>query len=115
MLLDFPNFGPGKRFKVVKGKLAQLEECYLYFDKPKFKWIRSRKTFGNGKDSCFERRGNKHKSNAHNKDQMRMHRLYREYSARGFNSVGTREGYFDLVMYCGMTYDKGGMVIIWRH
>ena len=40
---------------------------------------------------------------------MRMHRLYREYPARGFNSVGKREGYFDnLVMYCGMAYNKGG-------
>ena len=31
------------------------------------------------------------------------------YPARGFNSVGKQEGYFDnLVMYCGMAYGKGG-------
>ena len=53
-LLDFPVSGSGNRFKVVKGKLAQLEGCYLYFDEPKFKWIRSGKTSGNGKDACFE-------------------------------------------------------------
>ena len=36
-------------------------------------------------------------------------RLYREYPTREFNSVGKREGYSDnLVMYCGMAYDKGG-------
>ena len=39
-----------------------------------------------------------------------MHRMYRGCPARGFNSVGKREGYFDnLVMYCGMAYDKGGI------
>ena len=38
-----------------------------------------------------------------------MHRLYREYPARGFNSIGAAEGTFDnLAMYCGMAYDKGG-------
>ena len=58
-LLDFPYVGPGNRFKVVKRKLAQLEGCYLYFDEPKCKWIRSGKTSGNGKDACFEGRGKK--------------------------------------------------------
>ena len=56
-LLDFPNVESGNRFKVVKGNLAQLEGCYLYFDELKFKWIRSGKTSGNGKDACFEGRG----------------------------------------------------------
>ena len=57
-LLDFPVSWPGNRFKVVKGKLAQLEGCYLYFKKPKFDWIRTDKTPGNGKDLCLEGRGN---------------------------------------------------------
>ena len=99
----------GNTFKLVKGRLAQLEGCYLYFDQQKTKWIRSGKTSGNGKDACFAGRGKKHKSNARSKDQMRMHRLYREYPARGFNSIGAAEGTFDnLAMYCGMAYDKGG-------
>ena len=38
-----------------------------------------------------------------------MHWMYREYPTRGLDSVGKREGYFDnLVMYCGMAYNKGG-------
>ena len=45
-LLGFP--GSDNRFKVVRGKLAQLEGCYLYFDKAKFKWIKSGKTSRNG-------------------------------------------------------------------
>ena len=98
----------GNTFKLVKGRLARLEGCYLYFDQQKTKWIRSGKTSGNGKDACFEGRGKKHKSNARSKDQMRMHRLYREYPARGFNSIGAAEGTFDnLAMYCGRAYDKG--------
>ena len=36
-----------------------LEGCYLYFDKLKNKWISNGKTAGDGKDACFEGRGNK--------------------------------------------------------
>ena len=98
----------GSKVKLARRKLAQLEGCYLYFDKKKFKWIRSGKTSGNWKDACFQGRGKKHKSNTCSKDQMRMHRLYREYPARGFNNIGSPEGTFDnLLMYCGMAYDKG--------
>merc|ERR1712194_474902 len=88
--------------------LAKLEGCYLYFDKEEYKWIRSVKTSGDGNDACFEGRGKKHKSNSRSKDQMRMHRLYRAYPAKGFNNRGAAEGtlFNNLVMYCGMAYDK---------
>ena len=49
-LFDFSVSGLGKRFKVVKGQIAQPEGCHLYCDKPQFQWIRSDKTYGNGKD-----------------------------------------------------------------
>ena len=66
----------GNMFKAVKGKLAQLEGCYLYFGKPKFKWIKNGKTLRSGKDACFDGRGKNHKSNARSKDKIRMHCLY---------------------------------------
>ena len=50
-LLGFP--GSDNRFKVDRGKLAQLEGCYLYFDKAKFKWIKSGKTSRNGMYGCM--------------------------------------------------------------
>ena len=94
-------------FQVITGHLSGLEGCYLYFDQQKYKWIRSGKTSGEGKDACFEGRGKKHQANATSKDQMRIHRLYREYPASGVSNLGVAEGCFEsLQMYCGMTYDK---------
>ena len=38
---------------------------------------------------------------------MRVHRFYREYPASGVENLGAHEGNFDnLVMYCGMAYNK---------
>ena len=106
-LMVLPVFG--EEFQLMTGDLAKLEGCYLYFDKQKYKWIRSGKTSGDGKDACFEGCGKKHKSNSTSKDHMRMHRLYREYPAKGFSNLGAAEGTFDnLVMYCGMAYNKKG-------
>ena len=94
-------------FQRISGDLAGLEGCYLYFDKRKYKWIRSGKTSGDGRDACFRGRGKKHEANATCKDQMRVHRLYREYPDSGVENLGAPEGNFDnLVMYCGMAYDK---------
>ena len=45
--------------------------------------------------------------NSRSRDEMREHRLYREYPALGVSNLGATEGNFDsLVMYCGMAYDK---------
>ena len=96
-------------FQIVSGDLASLEGCYLYFDKCKYKWIRSGKTSGKGKDASFSGRGNKHQKNSKSKDEMRKHRLYREYPFRDADNLGEPEGFFDhLEMYCGMAFDKGG-------
>ena len=96
-------------FQTIADDLQRLEGCYLYFDKQKLKWIRSGKTSGEGKDACFEGRGKKHRLNSASKDQMRMHRLYREYPASGVDDLGVAEGTFNnLTMYCGMAYDKKG-------
>ena len=93
-------------FQIISRDLRSLEGCYLYFDKEKNKWIRSGKTAGDGKDACFDGRGNKHKDNATSKDEMRNHPLYAKYPARGCDNIGAREGYFDnLDMYCGMAFD----------
>ena len=94
-------------FQIVSGDISSLEGSYLYYDKCKCKWIRSGKTSGDGKDACFQGHGKKHKDNAKSKDQMRGHRLYREYPSRGVENLGALEGYFEnLVVYCGMAYDK---------
>jgi len=94
-------------FGMITGDLAELEGCYLYFDPQKYKWIRSGKTSGDGKDACFRGRGKKHLENAKSKDEMREHRLYREYPAIGVENLGVSEGNFDnLSMHCGMAYDK---------
>ena len=45
--------------------------------------------------------------NSKSKDQMREHRLYREYPAIGVENLGMAEGNFNnLLMHCGMAYDK---------
>ena len=95
-------------FHIVTGDLSKLEGCYLFFDPNKYKWIRSGKSSGDGKDACFEGRGKKHVENSKSKDQMRAHRLYREYPwSKDIQSIGEPEGFFEnLVMYCGMAYDK---------
>ena len=84
--------------------LSILRQC-------KYKWIRSGKTSGEGKDEYFAGCGAKHEENSKLKDQVRVHPLYREYPARGANIIGVREGHFEnLAMYCGMAYNKKGDV-----
>ncbi|KAL7536826.1 LOW QUALITY PROTEIN: hypothetical protein ACHAXR_007426 [Thalassiosira sp. AJA248-18] len=101
------NLPMQQMFKIVTGDLSALEGCYLYYDNLKHKWIRSGKSSGDGKDACFLGRGKKHNDNARSKDQMRVHRFYRDYPARGVENLGAPEGHFEnLVMYCGMAYDK---------
>ena len=103
-LLALPMYA---NYGMMVGSLAEMEGCYLYFDPCKYKWIRSGKTSGNGQDACFRGRGKKHMENARSKDEMRVHRLYREYPALGVLNLGAIEGNFDsLVMHCGMAYDK---------
>ena len=70
-------------FQIITGDLFMSEGCYLYFGNCKYKWIRSGKTPGEGKDEYFAGRGAKHEKNAKLKDQMRVHCLYREYPAEG--------------------------------
>mmetsp|Transcript_9859 Transcript_9859/g.17267 ORF Transcript_9859/g.17267 Transcript_9859/m.17267 type:complete len:268 (+) Transcript_9859:1034-1837(+) len=97
--------------QIISGDLASLEGCYLYYDKIKNKWVRSGKTSGEGVNACFDGRGEKHKKNAQSKDEMRKHPLYAKYPAFGVSNLGGRKGYFDnLIMYCGMAYDKKGDV-----
>ena len=51
----------------------------------------------------------KDQDNAKSLDQMRIHRLYREYPWPGVDHLGVDKGSFNnLVMYCGMAYDKQG-------
>lgn len=89
------------------GHLSGLEGCYLYFNQQKYKWIRSGKTSGEGKDTCFEGHRKKHQANATSKDQMIIHCLYREYPTSGVSNLGATEGCFEsLQMYCGVVYDK---------
>ena len=108
-LLDLPM---NAMFQMISGDLSSLEGCYLYYDKCKHKWIRSGKSSGDGKGACFDGRGKTHQDNAKSKDQMRAHRFYREYPARGVENLGAQEGHFEnLAIYCGMVYDKGGDVM----
>jgi hypothetical protein len=94
-------------FQIITGDLISLEGCYLYFDKCKYNWIWSGKSSGDGGGACFRSRGKKHLDNAKSKGQMRVHRLYREYPALGMDNLGTEEDNFEnLVMHCGMAYDK---------
>ena len=40
-------------------------------------------------------------------DQIRKHRFYQEYPAKGVKHIGGIEGYFDdLEVYCGMAFDR---------
>ena len=51
----------------------------------------------------------KHEENSKLLDQMRIHRLYREYPWPGVDHLGVDKGTFgNLVVYCGMAYDKQG-------
>ena len=107
-LLNLPT---QNNFQMLDGILSQLEGCYLYYDQHKSKWIRSGKTSGDGVDACFRGRGKNHEDNSKSLDQMRAHRLYREYPWPGVEHLGVKEGSFDnLAMYCGMAYDKRGDV-----
>ena len=95
----------------VGSKLGSLEGCYLHYDAPKNKWIRSGKASGAGKDACFDGRGNTHTKNARSIVQMRQHRFYQEYPAKGVDNIGGIGGHFDnLEVFCGMAFDKTGDV-----
>ena len=73
----------------------------------KRKWIRTGKVSGVGEDACFQGRENTHAKNARQINQMREHRFYREYPAKGVANIGGEEGCFEnLEVYCGMAYDK---------
>ena len=65
-----------------------------------------------GKDACFDGRLDKHTKNARLVEQMRKHRFYQEYPAKGVKNIGGIGGYFDdLVVYCGMAFDRAGDVL----
>ena len=90
-------------------QLDNLEGCYLHYDRVKMKWIRSGKASGAGVDACFKGRQKTHERNARSVKQMREHRFYQEYPARGVPNIGGTGGYFEnLERYCGMAFDKDG-------
>ena len=98
-------------FQIIAGDLSNLEGCYLYYNACKTKWVRSGKTSGDGKDACFDGRGKKHISNSTKIEEMRRHNFYQRYPAKGVENLGAIEGNFEnLVMYCGMAYDKRGNI-----
>ena len=93
-------------FQLISGDLSGLEGCYLYFDRVKNIWVRSGKTSGEGKDACFEGRGDKHYENSKSIEEMRKSTFYRTYPTEGVANLGGRGGYFsNLDMRCGMSFD----------
>ena len=88
-------------------QLGAMEGDYLSYDTVRRKWIRSGKASGIGKDACFVGRNNTHAKNARSTDQMRQHRYYQKYPARGVENIGAVRGYFeDIEVYCGMGFDR---------
>ena len=47
-------------FHIIAGDLGGFEGCYVYYNRKKNKWLRSDKTFGEGKEACFVGRGKKY-------------------------------------------------------
>ena len=96
----------------VNSILGSLEGSYMHYDPLKRKWIRTGKASGLGKDACFNGRLDKHTKNAWLVEQLRKHRFYQEYPAKGVKNIGGIGGYFDdLVVYCGMAFDRAGDVL----
>jgi hypothetical protein len=85
-------------------RLGKLEGSYKHYDSLKKKWIRSGKASGKG---GFDGRMKQHTKNARMVDQMRKHRFYQEYPAKGVENIGGIGGYHDnLLVYCGMAFDR---------
>ena len=57
--------------------------------------------------ALFDGRMKQHAKNARMVDQMRKHRFYQEYPAKGVENIGGIGGYHDnLLVYCGMAFDR---------
>ncbi|KAL9178336.1 hypothetical protein ACHAXT_001764 [Thalassiosira profunda] len=74
---------------------GKLQGCYLYYHKPKSRWIRSGFTAGESEKACFSGRGKSHWQNAKKIAEMIKLRFYRQYPARGVENLGVPSGYFD--------------------
>ena len=93
--------------QTANSELGSSEGCYLHYDGLKKKWIRSGKASGADNNACFEGRLDTHTKNARMLDQMRKHRFYQQYPAKGEKKLGEIEGYFEnLEVYCGMAFDR---------
>jgi len=62
-------------FHIIADDLIGFEGWYVYYNRKKNKWIRSDKTSGEGKETCFVAPGKKHEheQNASSKEEMRQH------------------------------------------